>query len=166
MKAARTHSSALAKDLVRVEVDGVLYAFEVVHVREIVNPLSLVELPREQAFVRGVSEYRDEVVAVVDLRRLFGLETTEPTRRTKWIVLETAGRLVGVVVDSVVDVFSSESDQQRDVPVLDQRQRERGITHAYRYDGQLVFLLDADRVAQPAMQLSVERLSLMPSEAP
>jgi len=29
-----------------------------------------------------------------------------------------------------------------------------------------VFLLDADRVAQPAMQLSVERLALMPSAAP
>jgi len=29
-----------------------------------------------------------------------------------------------------------------------------------------VFLLDAARVARPAMQLSVERLSMMPSEAP
>jgi len=162
----RPHRTALAKDLVRVEVDGVLYAFEVAQVREIVNPLSLIELPRERAFVRGVSEYRDEVVAVVDLRRLFGIDSMEPTRRTKWIVLETAGRLVGVIVDSVVDVFSSEEDQQRDVPVLDQRQRERGITHAYRYNGELVFLLDAARVARPAMQLSVERLSMMPSEAP
>lgn len=166
MKQAQAHRSKPAKDLVRVEVDGILYAFEVAHVREIANPLPLIELPHERPFVRGVSEYRDEVVAVVDLRRLFGLEATEPTRRTKWIILETAGRLVGVIVDSVVDVFSSDEDRQRDVPILDQRQRERGITHAYRSDGKLVFLLDADRVAQPAMQLSVERLSLLPSEAP
>jgi len=99
----RAYSATLAKDLIRVEVDTVLYALEVARIREIVNPLPLIELPRERPFVLGVSDYREHVLAVVDLRRLFGRPPQEASRRTKWIIFETAGTLVGLVVDAVLD---------------------------------------------------------------
>ena len=166
MRLGRAYSATLAKDLVRVEVDGVMYALEVGRIREIVNPLPLVELPRERAFVLGVADYREEVVPVVDLRRFFGVSEAEPTRRTKWIVLEADGRLVGVVVDAVIDVFSSAEHRQRHVPVLDERHLQRGITSAYRHEEQLVFLLDASRLAEPAMQIPADELSYLPPGAP
>ena len=166
MRLGRAYSATLAKDLVRVEVDGVMYALEVGRIREIVNPLPLVELPRERAFVLGVADYREEVVPVVDLRRFFGVSEAEPTRRTKWIVLEADGRLVGVVVDAVIDVFSSAEHRQRHVPVLDERHLQRGITSAYRHEEQLVFLLDASRLAEPAMQIPADQLSYLPPGAP
>jgi purine-binding chemotaxis protein CheW len=162
----RAYSAALAKDLVRVEVHGVLYAIEVGRIREIVNPLPIIELPHERQFVLGVADYRDEVVPVIDLRRLFGLSSEAPSRRTKWIILDAGGRLVGVVVDAVLDVFSSAEHRERHVPVLDERHRERGITSAYRHDKQLVFLLDATRLAEPAMRIPTDELSCLPSEAP
>jgi chemotaxis signal transduction protein len=161
----RAYSATLAKDLVRVEVDGVSYALEVARIREIVNPLPIIELPHERRFVLGVSDYREEVVPIVDLRRFFGLSPEEPSRRTKWIILEGGGRLVGVVVDAVLDVFSSAENPQREVPVLDERHRERGIVSAYRHEEQLVFLLDADRLAEPAMEIPSRELSLFPPEA-
>jgi purine-binding chemotaxis protein CheW len=162
----RAYSATLSKDLVRVEVDGVLYALDVDRIREIVNPLPIIELPREREFVLGVSDYREDVVPVVDLRRFFGLSPAEPNRRTKWIILDAGGRLVGVVVDAVLDVFSSAEHRERRVPVLDERHRERGITSAYRHDERLVFLLDATRLAEPAMQIPSDELSYLPSEAP
>ena len=166
MRGGRAFSTTLAKDLVRVEVDGVLYALEVGRIREIVNPLPIVDLPREREFVLGVSDYREEVVPVVDLRRFFGLSPARPSRKTKWLILDAGGRLVGVVVDSVLDVFSSAEHRQRHVPVLDERHRERGITSAYRHDAQLVFLLDAARLAEPAMQIPSDEISHLLSEAP
>ena len=166
MRGGRAYSATLAKDLVRVEVGSVLYALEVGQIREIVNPLPIVDLPREREFVLGVSDYRDEVVPVVDLRRFFGLAAEEPSRRTKWIILDAGGRLVGVVVDAVLDVFSSAEHRERRVPVLDERHRERGITSAYRHHEQLVFLLDAARLAEPAMQIPSDELSYLPAESP
>lgn len=165
MSGGRAYSATLAKDLVRIEVDGVSYALEVARIREIVNPLPVIELPRERRFVLGVSDYREDVVPIVDLRRFFGLSPEEPSRRTKWIILEGGGRLVGVVVDAVLDVFASAENRQRDVPVLDERHRERGIVSAYRHEEQLVFLLDADRLAEPAMEIPSRELSLFPPEA-
>jgi purine-binding chemotaxis protein CheW len=152
--------------LIRVEVGTVLYALEVARIREIVNPLPVIELPRERPFVLGVSDYREHVVAIVDLRCLFGLPAQEATRRTKWIILETAGMLVGVVVDAVLDVFSSAEAKQREVPVLDERHRGRGITSAYRHDNRLVFLLDAERLVEPAMAIHPGDMPSLPSEAP
>ncbi len=166
MRGGRAYSATLAKDLIQVEVDTVLYALEVARIREIVNPLPLIELPRERPFIVGVSDYREQVVAVVDLRRLFGLPAQQASRRTKWVILETAGMLVGVVVDAVLDVFSSAETQERDVPVLDDRHRGRGITSAYRHDDRLVFLLDADRLVEPATEIHAEEMPSLPSEAP
>ncbi len=166
MSGGRAYSATLAKDLIGVEVDTVLYALQVARIREIVNPLPLIELPRERPFVLGVSDYREHVVEVVDLRRLFGLPAQEASRRTKWIILETAGKLVGVVVDAVLDVFSSAENQQREVPALDERHRGRGITSAYRHHDRLVFLLDVDRLVEPAMQIPSGAMPSLPSEAP
>jgi purine-binding chemotaxis protein CheW len=166
VRLGRAYSATLAKDLIQVEVDGVLYALDVANIREIVNPLPLIELPRERPFVLGVSDYREQVVAVVDLRRLFGLSPQQASRRTKWIILEMTGTLVGVVVDAVLDVFSSAEDHRREVPVLDDRHRGRGITSAYRHAGRLVFLLDAERLVEPAMGIEPAELPSLPSEAP
>lgn len=166
MGVGRAYRATLAKDLIRVEVDTVLYALEVASIREIVNPLPLIDLPRERPFVLGVSDYREQVVAVVDLRRLFGLPAQQTSRRTKWIILETGATLVGVVVDAVLDVFSSAENEQREVPVLDGRHRGRGITSAYRHEDRLVFLLDPERLVEPAMQIDPEEIRSLPSEMP
>jgi len=165
VSSSRAYSGTLAKDLIRVEVGSVLYAVQVSRIREIVNPLSVVELPRERDFVLGVADYREEVVVVVDLRGLFDLPRQEPTRRTKWVIIESSHRLVAIVVDAVLDVFSSVEHGERDVPVLDERHRERGITSAYKHANELVFLLNADRLAEPAMVLRPDELPLLHSEA-
>lgn len=166
MRGGRAYAATLAKDLVRVEVGTVSYAIEVARIREIVHPLPIIELPRRRASVLGVAEYRDEVVPLVDLRAFFGLRSQEPNRRTKWVILEAASGLVGIVVDAVLDVFSSMENPQRAVPVLDEHQRERGIRSAYRHDDRLVFLLDADQLAEPAVDVPRDEASLLPSEGP
>ncbi len=166
MSEGRAYSATLAKDLLRVDVGGVSYALEVSRIREVVNPLPIIDLPNEREFILGVSEYRDEVVPVVDLRRLFGLPSEPPTRRTKWVILEAGGRLVGAVVDAVLDVFSSVANPHRTLPELDEHQRQRGIALAYRYGGHLVFLLEADRLVEPGLRVPADELSLLPSEAP
>ncbi|MEM7135517.1 MAG: chemotaxis protein CheW [Myxococcota bacterium] len=166
MSGGRAYSGTLAKDLIRVEVGPVLYALRVSQIREIVNPLPIVELPHEREFILGVADYREEVAVVVDLRSLFGLPKQEASRRTKWIIIESAQRLVGVVVDAVLDVFSSAAHLERSVPVLDERHVQRGVAGAYKHDNQLVFLLDVERLAEPAMQVDHDDISLLPSRAP
>lgn len=77
-----------SKDLVGFLVGEVMYAVRIDVVREIVNPLAIVDLPRAPATVKGVADYRGDVVPVVDLRERFGLPSVPRSRKTKWIVLD------------------------------------------------------------------------------
>lgn len=145
-------TGTLAKDMLRVEVRGVMYAIEVSRIAEIINPLPVVDLPREVPAVLGVAEYREQVLVVIDLRRLFGVSTVPTTKRTKWVVVKDSPRLVGFVVDAVRDVFSSEQQPTRFVPELDTSQQARGITSAYKHANHLVFRLDVDRLSGAALE--------------
>lgn len=148
------------KNLVGFMVGDVAYAVRIEAVREIVNPLDVVELPRAPKSVRGVASFRGEVVPVVDLRVRFGLEAGGSTRKNKWIVIDimgrpkqphrepapgpVAGRFVALVVDAVTEVFGTGGIEIRPAPPLGADDDIRGIEGVAPYAGPggLVFVLD------------------------
>jgi purine-binding chemotaxis protein CheW len=148
------------KNLVGFMVGDVAYAVRIESVREILNPLDVVELPRAPKAVRGVASFRGEVVPVIDLRVRFALASGGPTRRSKWVVVDvlprpkglphapapppTAGRFVALVVDSVTEVFGTGGEEIRPAPPLGSGDDVRGIEGVAPYAGPggLVFVLD------------------------
>lgn len=143
------------KNLVGFLVGDVRYAVEILRVREIINPLEVVGLPHAPSTVIGVADHRGEVVPVIDLRRRFGLPAITQTRRTKWIIVELAGRSVGLAVDAVTDVFGATTEAQRDVPRLGAGDESRGIGAVFATPQGLVFVVDVDRVAEAAHEVDV-----------
>jgi purine-binding chemotaxis protein CheW len=151
------HRHDPSKDLVGFLVGEVMYAVRIDVVREIVNPLPVVDLPRAPATVKGVADYRGEVVPVIDLRDRFGLPAMS-SRRTKWIVLDvgprralaggppasvSGGRYAALVVDAVTEVFGLAGGELRPAPPLGDGDEERGIEGVTTLNARLVFVLDA-----------------------
>ncbi len=137
-----------SKDLVGFHVGDVMYAVRIEVVREIVNPLPVVDLPRAPNAVRGVADYRGEVVPVVDLRERFGLAPVPASRKTKWIVLDvgvpgTRGQHAALVVDAVSDVFGLAGGELRPAPPLGIGDDARAIEGVTTHGTRLVFVLDA-----------------------
>jgi len=149
-----------SKNLVGFMVGSVQYAVSIFEVREIINPMPFVELPHAPAVVLGVTDHRGEVVPVIDLRLRFGLPKGDRTRRTKWIIVELDRRAVGLVVDSVTDVFGTTSKDERSVPALGRGDDLRGIAQVFNHGGHLVFVIDVARVAAPARGLDIEGIAL------
>ena len=148
-----------SKNLVEFRVANVLYAVEIGRVREIINPLPLVQLPHAPESILGVADHREEVVPILDLRARFGLPSVPETRRTKWVIVALDGRSVGLVVDSVTDVFGAGPSDRRALPeVARGTQMVRGISNVFAHDDSLVFVLDVDQVATPAGDLDIARL--------
>lgn len=154
MQSARHHSER-TKNLVGFEVGGVRYAVDILRVREIINPLPVVVMPHAPPTVIGVADHRGEVVPIVDLRRRLGLPPAPATRRTKWIVVRLDQRAVGLVVDGVTDVFAAGPSEQRVVPKLGSGEDARGIAAVYVHDGDMVFVIDVDVVAEPADEIDL-----------
>jgi purine-binding chemotaxis protein CheW len=130
------------KSLVGFVVGEVSYAVPIHAVREIVNPLAIVPLPHAPEAVPGVSDYRGDVVPVVDMRLRLGLPQVTPTRRTKWIILDVGGRFVALVVDSVTEVFGTANVALRTAPPLGGGELTRGISSVANHESKMVFVLD------------------------
>lgn len=166
------HRHDPSKDLVGFLVGEVMYAVRIEVVREIVNPLSVVDLPRAPKSVKGVADYRGEVVPVIDLRERFGLPQVPRSRKTKWIVLDVGGdraapakaappgaRYAALVVDSVTEVFGLAGGELRPAPPLGAGDEMRGIEGVTTLGTRLVFVLDArafGAVTRAALASSVE----------
>jgi purine-binding chemotaxis protein CheW len=129
-------------------VGDVEYAVEIARVKEIANPMPLVPLPHAPGAVVGVSDYRGEVVPVVDLRIRFGLAAAPATRRTKWIVVDVTGRLVALVVDAVSEVFGTAGAELRPAPSLGGGEDLRGIAGVSNHGAALIFVLDTSRLRE------------------
>lgn len=154
-----------SKNLVGFVVGDVEYAVEIARVKEIANPLPLVALPHAPGSVVGVSDYRGEVVPVVDLRIRFGLQSVPATRRTKWIVIDVTGRLVALVVDGVSEVFGTAGALLRPAPLMGGGEDLRGIAGVSSRGAALVFVLDTSRLRALTEPL-VDSGRLGPSEPP
>ncbi len=136
------------KSLVGFVVGDVHYAIAIARVRELVNPMPVIAVPHAPTAVVGVADYRGDVVPVVDLRVRFGLAPAEPTRRTKWIVIDLTDRHVALVVDAVTEVFGTGGSDLRAAPALGGGEDMRGFAGVTNLGNRMVFVLDPTRFAE------------------
>jgi purine-binding chemotaxis protein CheW len=154
-----------SKNLVGFVVGDVEYAVAIARVKEIVNPLAAVPLPHAPASVVGVAEFRGEVIPIVDLRMRFALPAVEPTRKTKWIVVEELHRFVALVVDGVTEVFGTGGAELRPAPSLGGGEDRRGLAGVTIHGKGLVFVLDTARLYELTEPLAAAG-SIGPSAPP
>ena len=146
------------KSLVGFIVGEVAYAVPIVHVQEIVSPLTLTELPHLPDAVAGVADHRGQVIPIVDLRARFRLPKSADRRRAKWIVVRIEERTFGVAVDRVTDVFGTGGVDIRPAPGLGGGDDSRGIVGVTSYEGGLVFVLDVSRLYALVSSFSTDGL--------
>jgi purine-binding chemotaxis protein CheW len=80
------------------------YAIETQYVREVVRLRELTPVPGAPEFVLGVTNLRGEVLCLVDLRRFFGVPSTDITERSRMIVMGTERTEFGVLVDETFEI--------------------------------------------------------------
>ncbi|HEX2736113.1 MAG TPA: chemotaxis protein CheW [Polyangiaceae bacterium] len=133
-----------SRSLVGFTVGNAWYAVPIRHVREITHPMPVTALPKSSPVVIGMADHRGEVVTIVDLRIHFGLPERNAAERTKWILLQLAGEPVGLVVDSVTEVFGTQGEPLREAPHA-ARAAEQGILGVLSRHERLVFVIDVER---------------------
>src|SRR5262245_476209 len=80
------------------------YGIEILKVQEIRGYDTVTRIANAPDYIKGVINLRGVIVPIVDMRIKFNLGTAEYTPCTVVIILNVAGRIMGVVVDSVSDV--------------------------------------------------------------
>jgi len=136
------------------------YGIGILHVQEIrvfETPTRIAEAP---AHVLGVLNLRGLIVPVVDLRLRFGMADAGRDSRTALVVLNTGGRLIGLVVDGVSDVIALNGDQLRPVPEFGPGMAIDHLMAIGSVGQRMLVLIDICRlVASPETGLSAVTLS-------
>ena len=134
------------RQLVVFPLGAELYGVEISRVHEIIRLQSVTKVPRAPSFVEGVINLRGKVIPVVDLRRRFGLPTSDHTRASRIVVVEIGDQVVGIIVDGVSEVLRvNTATVEPPSPVV------AGIDSEYlhgiaKLSDRLVILLDLDRI--------------------
>jgi purine-binding chemotaxis protein CheW len=124
------------------------YAVNIFHIKEIIKPPMITEVPRTEKVILGVLNLRGMIAAVVDLRRRLGLEASEQTRKSRILIIQLRDELVGLLVDEVRHVIRLKDEDIEPPPGVFDRVEAEHIVGVGRQEGEMYTLLDLDSVIQ------------------
>ena len=122
------------------------YGVEITRVREIILMGEITRVPQTPHFVKGLINLRSTVIPVIDLRARFGLTEAEATDESRIMVVNVAGKTVGIVVDAVSEVLRVSSDQIAPPPPTVVSLGTEYLTGLVKLEKQLLLLLDIDKL--------------------
>ncbi len=127
----------------RLEED---YGIELTRIKEIMRHQELTAIPETPAFILGILNLRGTAVPVIDARRLFQLPEKEINMFSAVIVMETLGRLIGLLVDAVSDIVSIKDTDITPPPKFSERKGARFIKGMVQKDKKFTMILDVTRL--------------------
>ena len=133
------------------------YGVDILKVQEIRGYEVVTRIANAPAFIKGVSNLRGTIVPIVDMRIKFNLGEPEYNAFTVVIVLNVAGRVVGMVVDSVSDVIELKPEQIRPTPDFSSSFDTKYITGLGTIDQRMLILVDIECLMLAADMELMER---------
>jgi len=97
---------------------GEEYGVDILKVQELRGYDAVTRIANAPEFIKGVVNLRGIIVPIVDMRIKFNLGTPTYDQFTVVVVLTVAGRVIGMVVDSVSDVITLASEQIKSPPAM------------------------------------------------
>jgi len=127
-----------------------LFAADIAKVREVLDFPTITRVPRMPDYLLGVTNLRDNVVPVIDMRLKFGMTPTERTVDTCVVIVETEldGEQVtiGCLADSVEEVLDLPPDQIEPPPKIGLGLDTEFLKGMGKRGDKFLMILDMDKV--------------------
>ena len=122
------------------------YGIDILKVQEIRAYETMTKIANTPDFIKGVMNLRGVIVPIVDMRIKFSLPNVVYNEFTVVIVLNVCGRVIGMVVDSVSDVFELAPEQLLAAPEFGSSLDTDYLVGLGTVDGRMVILIDIERL--------------------
>jgi purine-binding chemotaxis protein CheW len=132
--------------LVTFALDREEYGIPIGQVREVLRVGEITRVPQARTHVRGVTNLRGRILAVVEIRTRMGLTPAEITPRSRVVVVGVHGRVLGILVDGVSKVVKVPVTAVAPAPEEVLSPGTDYITGVARWDSRLIVLLDLEKV--------------------
>lgn len=132
------------------------YGIPIENVFEIKKMGDITVVPKAPKFIEGVINLRGNVIPVIDLRKRFGMDKVEMTKKTKTIIVEVKKRQFGLIVDAVAEVVTLNNSQiEPSLPTVSGLKAEF-INGIGKLEDKLVIILDITRILQSNEDIKIQ----------
>ena len=150
--------------LVTFRIGAELFGVPIAMVQEIVRVPAITRIPQAPEFVEGVINLRGRVITVVDMRKRLnqaGLprEQSNWVRKSRILVIESGGRLVGVIVDEVAEVLKLPGERVEQAAPLVAGLNNQYITGVGKLEDRLLILLDIEKILTANQLAALDELA-------
>jgi purine-binding chemotaxis protein CheW len=133
-------------EYVTVMLDGQLFGLPISRVQDVFMPDRLTRVPLASPEIAGVLNLRGRIVTAIDLRLRLGMPRRSDGRPMMAVGIELKGESYGLLIDSVGEVMKLADGAREANPVNLDARLARVSAGVHRLDGQLLVILDVDRV--------------------
>src|SRR5438045_1292524 len=137
-------------EYVTVMIGGQLFGLPISRVQDVFMPDRLTRVPLSSPEIAGVLNLRGRIVTAVDLRRRLGMPPRSDAGAPMAVGIELRGESYGLLIDSVGEVMKLAEETREPNPVNLDARLARVSAGVHRLDGQLLVILDVDRVLDMA----------------
>lgn len=131
---------------VKFKLSDETYGIRVLKVQEVQRYSEISPIPGAPSYVLGIINLRGSVISVINTREKFGLPDVDITDDTRIVILESKKQVVAILVDSVAEVVSLAMSDIDVAPNVGSTESSRFIDGVSNKDGQLLILLDSDKI--------------------
>lgn len=139
-------------------IGEMLMGIDIQQLQEINQHTELTRVPHAAACVRGIVNLRGDVVTVLDLRTLLGLEAVEINDKSRNVIVRSDGENVGLLVDRIADVVYTRSSEIESVPANVGGIDSRFFQGVCKLEGKLLVVLDTAEILRAASEKAEELL--------
>jgi len=122
------------------------YGIDIQKVQELRGYDTVTRIANAPDFIKGVVNLRGVIVPIIDMRIKFNLGTPAYDQFTVVIILNIAGRTMGMVVDSVSDVITLSAEQVKPPPEMGAVLDTDYLIGLGTLDDRMLILVDIDKL--------------------
>jgi purine-binding chemotaxis protein CheW len=126
------------------------YAVNVSKVLEVLQEEHITPVPNAPSFIRGIINFRGDVVPVFETRTRFNLPQRNSNEAYNIIVLDVSEGAdmfrLGAVVDKVKDVISIDDSDIKPVPAMSKEFNTDFLQGIYKLANEFIMLLNVEKV--------------------
>lgn len=134
-----------------------IFGIEINKVVEILNTQKVYSLPELPDFLSGVITVRGEVLPLLDLRKRFGIKSTDTKELI--IIVRSDNEKIGLLVDEMKEILSLNAQDITPPPTIFKGLQKKYLTGLGKKDDRIIILLNIDYLLT-----SEEKIMLKESE--
>jgi purine-binding chemotaxis protein CheW len=133
-------------EFVTLTAAGQMFGLPISCVQDVFKPERITRVPLSAPEIAGVLNLRGRIVTAIDMNSRLELRARESGKPPMAIGIEAKGESFGLLVDAVGEVLKLPDADREPNPINLDRKLAAVSAGVYRLDGQLMVVLDIDRV--------------------